>query len=456
MKLAHLFIIATLLAVPMISISTASAQDRANSTSPIPQNAVRVPNGGWFMPLTGQNKSRLAIHYETGIQVSGIASTGPPPDPIFLVDNQNNIDNFSTNHEILMHYIAYKRSPESKSSDLEIKIFNGNNLVLDDKKRLVLENEPQTVVWRFIPTQPGNYMVEKYDNGTHTSTTHFTVSSSEASLGSPILVSPLRQVQAQIPLQDIRCESDLQLVVNEDDRSAACVTQKDAIRLEERGWDSLGLYLDRVTPHSPRISAIVQKGTSPDSARFEPDNLGITIGVNNTVRWTSQTIFSSLFADNQTDLNFYRAGIQSIGPGKPFEFTFTEPGVFRYHGYPWESGTVTVSPGGAAQPPRYQQLAVTGLSDSYKVGQPIKFNTEMKGYGTVCRNPRLTISDTDGKEVWMGPDTVTVCDPGMGDFDINYDMSQLGGPVMLNKTGSYGIMVEYGIDTVFKKISVVN
>ncbi|MDH2907986.1 MAG: hypothetical protein PXX83_07840 [Candidatus Nitrosotalea sp.] len=456
MKILHLSIIVAIV-ISGLLITDAFAQNETNST--LPQNAIRTPNGGWITPLqtTGQNGSKLAIHYETGVQVSGYANPGPPPDPIFLVDNQNHIDNFSINHEILMHYIAYKRTPESKYQDLEIKLFNSNNLVLDDKKHLALGNEPRTVTWRFIPTQPGRYVLEKYDGDIHTSTTYFTVSNSTASLGSPILASPLRQIQAQIPLQDIRCGNNLELVVNENDHSAACVTQKAAIKLEERGWDGLGLYLDRVTPHSPDISTIIQKGANPDSAKFEPGNLGIVIGINNTVKWTSQTLFSgTLFADNQTDLNFYRAGRQVIEPDKPFEFTFTEPGVFRYHGEPWESGTVTVSSGNTTQPSRYQQLTVTGLNDSYKVGQPIEFNTEMKGYGTVCRNPQLSISYTDGTELWTGPETVTVCDPGMGDFDINYDVSQLGGPVVLNQTGSYGIMVEYGADTVFKKINVVN
>ncbi|HZS74655.1 MAG TPA: hypothetical protein VFA69_09165, partial [Candidatus Nitrosotalea sp.] len=133
---------------------------------------------------------------------------GPPPDPIFLVDNRHQIDNFLTNHEILIHYNANPIVSGSSPLDLEIKLANNGNLILDDKKYLILNDTHQAVVfWRFIPTLPGNYTLEKYNNGIHTSTTYFTVSDSKETLASPILVSPFKQMQAQIPISDIECEN---------------------------------------------------------------------------------------------------------------------------------------------------------------------------------------------------------------------------------------------------------
>src|SRR5437879_928754 len=124
MKTLHLSIIAILLISAILFFNEASAQNMTNSTNQIPPGAIRTPNGGWIMPIqtTTQNGSKLTIHYEIGIPVPGKYLTpGPPPDPVFLTDSRGNIDNFITHHQILIRADTWKRTPDTKTTDIAIR-----------------------------------------------------------------------------------------------------------------------------------------------------------------------------------------------------------------------------------------------------------------------------------------------------------------------------------------------
>ncbi|HVX02165.1 MAG TPA: plastocyanin/azurin family copper-binding protein [Nitrososphaera sp.] len=83
---------------------------------------------------------------------------------------------------------------------------------------------------------------------------------------------------------------------------------------------------------------------------FEPPLIAVVIGKNNTVTWVNKDIVAHSFkADSSTaDPEFYHATNNAtlIGPNQTFEFMFTKPGTFGYHGepYPWLRGTVIVLP----------------------------------------------------------------------------------------------------------------
>ncbi len=119
-------------------------------------------------------------------------------------------------------------------------------------------------------------------------------------------------------------------------------------------------------PTTPRLPAtgissevsdvVIPEGASnPNSGKtFEPQTIKVVIGVNNTVRWTNNDIVPHwIEADDDKDPDFFREttfGASSfigerhsyLNPGEAFEYTFTKPGEFGYHGQPWESGTVIV------------------------------------------------------------------------------------------------------------------
>jgi plastocyanin len=72
---------------------------------------------------------------------------------------------------------------------------------------------------------------------------------------------------------------------------------------------------------------------------FQPKNISIAIGVNNTVTWTNDddvvhTVHSDL---PEFDSLF-------LDPGKSFTHTFTRPGTYTYHcdPHPWMVGRIIV------------------------------------------------------------------------------------------------------------------
>jgi plastocyanin len=79
---------------------------------------------------------------------------------------------------------------------------------------------------------------------------------------------------------------------------------------------------------------------TPVEWNYAPQNIAVTIGVNNTVKWVSH----SLTVDTVTSLtNAFNSG--PISEGQSWSFTFTKPGVYPYHClyHAWMQGTVTVN-----------------------------------------------------------------------------------------------------------------
>lgn len=85
----------------------------------------------------------------------------------------------------------------------------------------------------------------------------------------------------------------------------------------------------------------------PCQENFEPQTIRVLVGVNNTVRWVNNDHFPAMLeADNNSDPLFYTVTKDFIvvSHGDSFEFTFTKPGEYGYHGKPWQRGTVIVLP----------------------------------------------------------------------------------------------------------------
>ncbi|MDC8451647.1 MAG: hypothetical protein KGH99_04825 [Thaumarchaeota archaeon] len=175
---------------------------------------------------------------ETGIPTSGYTNPGPPPDPLFLTDSKGNIDNFLTNHQILIRADVWP-GQDTKAMDVGINMTSDTGFAFYDKKHLIFEpstNNMQQVIWQFIPTKTGNYTVEKFSNGVHTSSTFFSVFDSKSSSNSPVLVSPLRQFKWGILKETIQCQTDSVLVFKTKDGSPACVKPDTVTKLVTRDW----------------------------------------------------------------------------------------------------------------------------------------------------------------------------------------------------------------------------
>src|SRR5439155_19163346 len=97
----------------------------------------------------------------------GVTTCGGPPDPIFLTDSKGNIDNFLTNHQILIRYDAWART-HTNTTDLEINITIDSGFAYDDKKYLIIDpssQHPVQIIWQFIPTKAANYTIKTFSDG---------------------------------------------------------------------------------------------------------------------------------------------------------------------------------------------------------------------------------------------------------------------------------------------------
>jgi len=98
------------------------------------------------------------------------------------------------------------------------------------------------------------------------------------------------------------------------------------------------------------IIFIPEGASDPNSGKtFTPQLVRVVIRegetLGNNVRWVNlDSATAMIFADNDSDPEFYEATKDGvlIKPGESFEFTFTKPGEFGYHGRPWQHGTIEV------------------------------------------------------------------------------------------------------------------
>jgi len=110
-----------------------------------------------------------------------------------------------------------------------------------------------------------------------------------------------------------------------------------------------------------KTTVVIPPGSeNQDSGKnYDPQHILVIIGVNNTVRWINDGVtMNSVVADNPSDSDFYNvtnrfsAVMENakmpnfLKPGESFEYTFTKPGYFGYHGvpHPWQRGWVLVLP----------------------------------------------------------------------------------------------------------------
>jgi plastocyanin len=110
---------------------------------------------------------------------------------------------------------------------------------------------------------------------------------------------------------------------------------------------------DLPDPSRTTTIKIIRGASDPNNPEFlVPKVAVVVIGMNNTVQWvnedvvphtvTSDTRYTDPISGDFNILTQVEGGF--ILGGKTFEFTFTEPGEYGYHGepHPWIQGTIIV------------------------------------------------------------------------------------------------------------------
>jgi len=107
---------------------------------------------------------------------------------------------------------------------------------------------------------------------------------------------------------------------------------------------TVGVFEVTFQSHSPpptveSVHVSIVSGASSYVTGYDPDNITVVIGVNNTVVWTNN--------DNEPHTVTASDGSFDSGnmnPGGTFTYTFTRPGTYSYicTYHPWMRGFVTV------------------------------------------------------------------------------------------------------------------
>lgn len=167
---------------------------------------------------------------------------GRGPDPKVHQQNSTDRHNFKLGQEVTLTYDIFNITPNQQTVLVGLTIFNRD----DPDSTYVFRNTSthslkpcvpyRTLDWSFTPSKPGDYGAE-FDNlmGSRI-TIGFTVKGSQSdSDDDSRTLSPLKQFESGISIDNIICREQL-ILVQRHDGSPACVRPETKQKLIERGW----------------------------------------------------------------------------------------------------------------------------------------------------------------------------------------------------------------------------
>lgn len=198
----------------------------------------------------------------------------------------------------------------------------------------------------------------------------------------------------------------------------------------------------------PYATIVIPEGASLISLEktYEPDYARVLIGTNNTVRWVNNDrAFHTIAADTSFPRDF---DATMLGPGDSYEYTFTTPGMYGYHGEPGPHlrGLIEVYP--ELEKDLHVDLSVEGMKPSYRVGEPVTFTIVAEGYGARCNRFEARIEDKDAPDFGYSIGQIPGCTlpESFSDFKEQIRVgpeSQVFSPAYIHKTGTYLLTVSY-------------
>lgn len=111
-------------------------------------------------------------------------------------------------------------------------------------------------------------------------------------------------------------------------------------------------------------------------------------------------------------------------------------------------------------PKIHSDISLVGFNDTYKTGQPIDFQIKTNGFDYLDRaeTPEFQIQGLDGNIVWSPSNTngLRLCCPQeLVNYDRTFDITGLGGPIVLDREGLYDLLVSYNHQQIIKQFSVI-
>lgn len=154
-----------------------------------------------------------------------------------------------------------------------------------------------------------------------------------------VIPSPLEQFKSGTSLEDIQCKNGLFLAIS-NEKNPLCLEPGTISKLASRGL----LY---GAPQDSETTILIPPGSEDPTSNktYSPDVTTVVIGINSTITWVNQAdVGNSIASDTPVVQNLNTFGGSMARPGDSYRYTFTEPGVFHYHGepHPWQKGMINV------------------------------------------------------------------------------------------------------------------
>lgn len=161
---------------------------------------------------------------------------------------------------------------------------------------------------------------------------------------------PLGQYMAGVQSYNTRCGEGLELLIKSSTNLPVCARPNAATKLIERGWAKKPPGgLTEISRDIATVTIPPGFGNPSSDKTYEPVSIKVVVGVNNTVHWMNKadavtTIISDGFKESNSAGEIFGGG--TMRPTDIYEFTFTKPGKYGYHGEPqaWQKGSITVLP----------------------------------------------------------------------------------------------------------------
>ncbi|MHB8602693.1 MAG: hypothetical protein ACYC6W_01535 [Nitrosotalea sp.] len=110
-------------------------------------------------------------------------------------------------------------------------------------------------------------------------------------------------------------------------------------------------------------------------------------------------------------------------------------------------------------PKIHSDISLVGFNDTYKTGQPIDFQIRVNGFNYLdgAETPEFQVKGPSGNIVWSPSNTNGLrlcCVPELVNYDRMFNLTRLGGPIIIDKAGLYNLVVSYDRQQITKQFSV--
>lgn len=309
----------------------------------VPVFALQLPNGDIMIVDQGNNRviqvnSTKQIVWSYG-PTSGPGQLSNPNAAQLLTNGDVLIADQNNNRVIVVDHagnIVWQYNQGLKTASDASRLPNNDTLIADAGHSRIVEVNPQgQVVWQYYTNK------------------------SQGSVAAPYPSNAVRLADGDTSIADTFNERVL--IVNSANQTVYQygMTNSSGNGPNQLNWPYsayvIGDYTGMTLPQGVKdtstgasvVNITIPKGTgATQSLNFNPGNVTLVIGVNNTVVWTNDdnalhTVTSSSVPAGAPSFND-----ASLNPGQSFIVTFTTPGTYQYHCsiHSWMRGTIVVKP----------------------------------------------------------------------------------------------------------------